>query len=829
MDHGTPPVAVSPLALIGIRLTRSGDPPHSRVAVMSVGAGAADLPSITANNRRAPLVGRADELGALAAVVRRVRQGGQIAVVEGEAGIGKSRLVGAALDAAGAAGTTVLSTAADELDVHRPFAAILGLSPAGANARWRDPIRDAMGLAGPGLDVEGERRFRVAEAVLELLERECMRGPVVVAVEDVHWADPATIGVLAQLARALGTLPAAMIVSARPQPRRRALERLLALLETQRALTVRLGPLDDGACAQLVASLVGATPGPRLLRQTRGAAGNPLFVSELIEALAADGVIEDADGMAEVSLSQETPSLPMTILHRLSFLDPETLELLGLASVLGTSFTAADLALLAGRPVAQLVGTLQTARRAEVITAAGDRLAFRHDLVRGALYEDMPLSVRRALHAEFARSLARAGEPPERATEHLLRAASRGDERSLAALVSAGRALTSHAPSAAVDLLHSAIELSADPTTARSAVLPDLAQALVSAGRLADGEEACREAIARGLDADTETRLRLQLVMLLTRRPRTESAMREAEAGLAAGATTQEGRGRLRGWLAMTRVFEGDVDAAVADAEAVLGSTQDEFARALALDALALAASVRGRFAEAAELIADSASKVEAIGSREAYDSCPHMILGLQLARLDRLDEAAAAIQRGRRASEALGMIDTLASFHYQLALVDWLRGRLEDALAELATHRDYAEQTGAGWSVPADSLRSLIALHRGDVLVAERHVAAAEQAVADGAPGTRSTSWCSPAGVCWRRGATPRPRWMRWPRPSRRRSRRARPPTSRCWRPSWHAWRHTPAGPSAAPTQCPPSRRSPRSIPERSAFAPRRCRLGAG
>src|SRR6202012_808972 len=122
------------------------------------------------------------------------------------------------------------------------------------------------------------------------------------------------------------------------------------------------------------------------------------------------------------------------------------------------------------------------------------------------------------------------------------------------------------------------------------------------------------------------------------------------------------------GLLAMTRIFEGAPDAAVHDARAVLADTQDQFARALALDALALAANLRGRFVEAAELIAASARTVEAIGSRAAYDSCPHLILGVQLARLDRLDEAADAVQRGRRASEALGMIDTLAPVYYRLA-----------------------------------------------------------------------------------------------------------------------------------------------------------------
>ena len=686
------------------------------------------------SNNSAALVGRDRELSVLTELLRRVRRGGQIVVVEGEAGIGKSRLLEAGLESARGAGVAVLSARADELDLHRPLAPVLDLLRDGAEPTLRAPGPD-LAVGGAGLDIETEWQFKVAEALLERLEQGSMRSSVVVAIEDLHWADGATLGVLAQIARGIEALPVALILTTRPQPRRPELDRLLAVLESFGASAIALGPLDADACRQLVAELLEATPGPRLLDQARGAAGNPLFVSELVATMVAVGAIERRGAVAEVPSALQTPSLPMTILHRLSFLAPDVLELLGLASVLGTSFSAADLVLLANRRAAEVVGPLQTARRAGALGEHGDGLAFRHELIRRALYEDMPLTVRRALHADFARALGAAGEPPERAAEHLLRAAAPNDEASVQALIHTGRQLAGRSPSAGVELLERAIELSRDRESVRLALLPDLAEALVSAGALSDGETACREAIMRGVDPETEERLRLKLVMLLTRRPRTGAALREAEEGLAVGRAGTVAGARLRGWVALTRVFEGDFDGAAAEAEAMLPGTDDPFARALARDALALAASARGRFAEAADVIGQSAREVEEVGTREAYDSCPHLILGLQLSRLDRLDEAYAALQRGRRASETLGMVDILASFHYELALVDLLRGRLDDALAELVTHRDYDGQTGAGWSVPANSVRALIALHRGDLLEAERHVEAAEQAAADGAP----------------------------------------------------------------------------------------------
>lgn len=685
------------------------------------------------------MVGRETEVTVLQELVRQVRRGGRIAVVEGEAGIGKSRLVSAALDAARAAGSAVLVSRAEELDLHRPFAAILDSGWDRLDPAWRERIAGDIAAGGSGPDVDAERQFRVGEVVLELIEERCRQGSVTVAIEDLQWADRGTIGVIALLARSIDALPVALIVSVRPQPRSHELGALLGLLESRGARTVALGPLDEDGCAELVGRIVGARPGPHLLEQVEGAAGNPFFIEELMGVLQALGAIERRAGMAETAVAQSTPPLPITILHRLSFLPADELELLGLASVLGNSFSAGDLALLADRHVAQLVPALRSACRAGVLGEQGDRLAFRHALIRGALYEDMPLSVRRALHGAFARSLAQIGGPPERMTEHLLRAAAPGDARSRAALVSTARELVVRAPSAAVELLHRAIELSSDPRAARLELLAELAQALVSAGLLGEGEAACREAIERASDGETATRLRLLLVMLLTRRPRTATAVREAELGVAGTDTGTRESARLRGWLALARVLEGDADGAVRDAEALLSSAEDTVARLLAVDALALAAGVQGRFADAAGLIAESAAEVEAIGSREAYDTCPHMILGLQLARLDRLDDAYAAIQRGRRASEALGMIDTLASFHFELAAVELLRGRIDDALAELATHEEYAEQTGAGWSVPADSLRALIDLHRGELLAADEHVDAAERAAAAGAPRHRT------------------------------------------------------------------------------------------
>ena len=683
---------------------------------------------------RPPLVGREAELAALEALVRTVRRGGRVVTVEGEAGIGKTRLVEAILELARSSGAVVLAAQAEELEAYRPFAAIADCVGA-AGPTWRERVDEHLRAWEIRPDVAAERQFRVAETVLDLLDELSARGPVVVAVEDLHWSDPGTLGVLARVAAALDNLPVALIVSARPRPRRGELERLFGLLDARGATSLSLGPLDEQACRRLVAYLVDARPGERLVAQAQRAAGNPLFVCELVGALVAGGSVVRTGNRADIATTETVPSLPVTILRRLSFLSSEELDLLGLASLLGTAFSAADLATLSGRRMPELVPALREAQRAGAIVEQGERLAFRHQLIRDALYEDMPLSVRRGLHHEFARALTEAGAPPERVAEHLLCGASSGDERTIGALVRAAREIVGRHPGGAVDLYRQAIALSPDPAGRRLEMLPELAEALVAAGLLAEGEQACREALQRRIGPDRAVRLRLLLVKLLTRRARTAEALAEGSAGLATDGIGECERARLTAWVAMSRVFEGDIEPAVQEAHAVLETSDDAPARALATNALAIAAEVAGRFTHAVELIAPTADWADEARSHEAHDARPHMILGRLLARLDRLDEASAAIQRGRRGAEALGIADAVPVYHSQAALVAHLGGNLDDASAELAVHAELAEQTGIGWHVVDESLRARIALHRDDLVAAERHVAAAERDVAAGAP----------------------------------------------------------------------------------------------
>jgi predicted ATPase len=282
----------------------------------------------------------------------------------------------------------------------------------------------------------------------------------VVAVEDLQWADPSTLLVLQRLGRRVGQLPLLLVGTARPVPRSQELEACLRGLRASEATELPLGPLDEAATTRLVEQLVGAPPGPGLLRQVAGAGGNPLFVTELVGALLRDHSIElGSSGTAELTTVGMPSSLPLLILHRLSFLAPATLELLRVASVLGSSFAVTDLSLVVGRPTAGLLAALEEALGAGVLEPRGELLGFRHDLIREALYQDLPAPMRQGLHRDAGLELAGAGAPPERVAEQLVRGASPGDARAVAWLQRAARQAAPRAPAVAVELLGRALEL----------------------------------------------------------------------------------------------------------------------------------------------------------------------------------------------------------------------------------------------------------------------------------------------------------------------------------------------------------------------------------
>ena len=410
------------------------------------------------------LVGRDSELATLARLVKEAAAGrGGSVLVEGEPGIGKSSLVREALAEAADVGCQVFWGVGDELSQALPLLPLieaLGVRQPSANPRRNTILGLLRGevAADRGIDVSAA----LAEQLLALVAEQCAVRPTVLVIDDLQWADQASITLWGRLARLARQLPLLLVGMMRPVPQR---DDLLALRRVVGdAARLQLTGLTGAAVAELVASLVGGTPDERLLRLADGAAGNPLYITELVAALTrSSSVTITGAGDAELTNGSAPSSLSAAIADRLDFVPGPVRGVLRAAALLGVDFVVPDLAIVLGRGVADLVCPLDEARAAGVLAESSGGMAFRHPLIRAALYEEMPAAVRAAWHRDAGRALAEAGAPADRVARQLLRAvggdgtAGPMDEWMLSWLARTADLLVGQAPQVAAELLREAV------------------------------------------------------------------------------------------------------------------------------------------------------------------------------------------------------------------------------------------------------------------------------------------------------------------------------------------------------------------------------------
>jgi predicted ATPase len=415
-------------------------------------------------------------------VAATARGRGAVAVVVGEPGIGKTRLLADTADHADVAGCTALRASADELLADRPF----GLLVEALDLRRRggDPeTAEIAAMLEPSYRAQPELEFVIIDRIVDLVERRATSTPLVLTLDDLQWSDSSSLRVLYQLATLAASTPLLLLLSHRPAPRPVALDRLLRHLDSRGVTHLPLEPLAPTEAHALATELLGAPLGERLRRYVDGAGGNPLFIEELVAALRAASPPDS--GNEQVEAPEPLPrSVTETILNRIGWLADETLDVLRTTTVLGTPFRLADLALATGRDVPALLELLGDAISLGVLTEHGDAFAFRHDLLREAIYRAMPAPVRAGLHTHVGNVLADAGRDPLTVAYHLSRGASRDDPAAIEWLSRAAATVRPHAPATAVDLLEQAIALARPGTSRHTELRLDLLEARVDAGAL---------------------------------------------------------------------------------------------------------------------------------------------------------------------------------------------------------------------------------------------------------------------------------------------------------------------------------------------------------
>jgi DNA-binding CsgD family transcriptional regulator len=672
------------------------------------------------------LHGRVAELELVEAQLERAAAGSvRVVLIEGEPGIGKSRILEAALKRAGERGFDVFIGRADEVERARPFgplAEALDCRP-GAEPRRAEIAHLLRGeMAAGRVPIEPTRdpglQFRVVDDFVDLVEELALGSPVALGLEDLHWADPSTLLTVRSLARRLTYVPLAVFLTLRPAPRTRNLEQLLDALIHDGACQLALGPLESRIVTELVAELVAAEPGTALLEEVAGAAGNPLFVTELVRALGEEGAIELIDGRAELREISLPPSLRLTILRRLSFLDDSTLETLRVASVLGSAFSLSDVATVLGRSTTSVLGPVREAVRAGVLEEREARLHFRHDLIREAIYEDLPENARAALHLEAGRRLGAAGASALHVAEQLALGAQPGDSDAVEWLHAAARQAARRAPGLAVDLLERALELVDDSDEIRPRLLADLVPVLLWSGRPQDGEARAQEALAAPAPLQLVGTLRLGLVEALSVQGRHADVIEEARRAIGQPALTADVRSRLQAHAANALAFVDDPEVAERAARdaVVTGSPVHSEGAGMGLLILSDLARIRGNVHEAL----DHAQKaLEHAGARTGVRLRwpAEVFLAMTLQQLDRFEEAHEALRDGRRADERLGNVSHLPIYHYESASLLFRAGQWDDAVAQAQAGLALADEVGLmmlrSWP---HELLAQIAVHRGDL-----------------------------------------------------------------------------------------------------------------
>lgn len=671
----------------------------------------------------APVFGRDAELEHIDELIASVVQGsGQAMLLEGEAGIGKTHLIRAAAARARASGTCVVVGGADELEQDRP-------------GRILAAVADGLGVpfdewALPRGDEHGtDPAYAVVERFVDTVQDAAVRRPVVVLVEDLHWADELSLRGIASLLRRSGPLAIGVVATMRPTPRTPSLLRTLDAAGRAGVPTLHLDGLDASAVAGLVASLTAAAPGAGLRRRLDATGGNPLYVTELVRALDEEGALHVVEGLADTNAESLPGGLVQTLDRRITALASETAEILRLASLLGGEFSLDDLAAVAGLSVVDVAALLHEAVDAGLVTGAGQRLAFRHDLIREAVYLGVAPAVRTDLHLAAAQALAGAGASAAQVARQYALGARPGDAVGAGWVLQAAREAMLLDTSTAVSLLEQALALAPPDWSERTQVEAALVELLAWSGRVDDGRALARSVLDRSLTPADELRARRALGTVLS----TVGELTGAAEQMAAAADLPDvgdvERGILRCAAAGMSLIAGH--ARPEDAQLVGAAHVDTEAPELACwarNTLAVAAVCAGDYEAELEHARIACNLLEANYVPPLGFLIPQTWLPTAYYNLDRFEEAADAARIAYRLGERRGDVGIVVHANSMLAGLAWVTGDWDEATSVVDVALALVEETGiSAQTVFQRAIGALVAVGRGDHGLAEEHLGAAQ------------------------------------------------------------------------------------------------------
>ena len=678
--------------------------------------------------------------------------------VAGEPGIGKSRLLGELAALGRARGHILLSGRAAEFEAESPFG-VFG----DALDDWLASLdRDRLAALSTGLEAElatvfpafgplvperapelqPEERYRAYRAVLTLLCSLAQDKPVVLVLDDVQWVDPGSMELIAHLLTHPCQGAVLVALGLRPAQVPPALD---GALRNHGATRLELGPLSRAAADELL--------GPQLSRPTldriyRESGGNPFYLLELA----------GTEALPDAGSATGAPGVPATVraalAHELSSLSAGALDLLRGAAVTGDPFDGSLAARATDIPAHDAPDLIDELLGAQLIlpTAAAERFAFRHPIVRSTVYELASSASRSRAHARIAATLAAANAPAEAQAPHVERSAEHGDENAIAVLVAAATTSTRRAPALAARWYADALRLlpeTPDTERRRIELLLAMANALLGAGLIEQGHDALCEALER-MPADHPARW--AIVAGCARVEHLLGRHRHAHSRLSlAYRSTQDKRSvravLLQIELASGAAYECRMEEMLAWAEqAVEGATRlgKRAVVAMATGQLAMAQYYNGLSAfdtmDRATALMDALDDGE-LGGRPDIG----MWVASAESALERHERAVEHDQRvidvTRATGQGAALLVTMTGQAWSLMQL----GRLDEAEETLSAAIEAGYLSPHFWHTVAVGFSSVLATYRGDLAAA---VKAGEESVrlaraADSIPVSGISAWC--------------------------------------------------------------------------------------
>ncbi len=672
------------------RTTSGPDPDAGPLTFSSSVAGAILAGMATATTP--VFIGRTNELGRLLTAIERAESGRPtVALVAGDAGVGKTRLLAELAGRAEQRGFRVLVGGCMEVgDLGLPYVPFvdafrdLGTRP--GDAELAAPLVSALPGLGrllpwvrdepvpPPVSRDGFEQVQLLDGVVSLLVRLSELAPLLVVIEDLHWADRSTRDLLAYLVRTLRTGRIALVVSYRSDElhRRHPLRPLLAeLVRVPDLERIELPAFNRAQLSEYLEALVGkqvsSAAVDRILRRSEG---NAFFAEELVAAGAVRAEVQLPEALADV------------LLRRVEALPELTREVLKVAAVAGRRVSHQLLVAAAGRPEPELEQGLREAIAAQVLVMdpVGESYRFRHALLQEVVYGDLLPGERSRLHARYARLLADQGPAAELAYHCL---ASHDLPGALAALTrAAGDATAMFAPAEALHHLTEAIELWDRVPDAVSVAGVDRVDLLLRAAEAASNSGEYRHAVslARGaVDAVEDSTDRARVAGALERLGNYLLVLPDVEEAVAA--------------------YERAVELVDADPPTAL--------RARSTAGLANALRNARRYDEARRWCDEALAVARAAGSPGEETHALITLAALEQ-RVDNLDGGLSLLRDARAMATATADCLLELRAQYYLGVLELDRGDLAAGAAAMEEAVALAEASGLTWSMNGVQARLL-------------------------------------------------------------------------------------------------------------------------